>query len=95
MSRFNNLSCSGLRYWLGQRNVFLRVCARGWLREVRADNPGARHLYDSLGFVELGVRPGYYKPDNVDAVVMRLAIPVPQAGLASTDTASEQQENPS
>lgn len=70
----------------GAREVFL---------EVRADNPGARHLYESLGFVELGVRPGYYKPDNIDAVVMRLAIPAPQATVAVTDTASEQQENPS
>lgn len=72
----------------GAREIFL---------EVRADNPGARHLYESLGFVELGVRPGYYKPDNVDAVVMRLAIPSPQAGVAGPDidTESEQQENPS
>ena len=40
--------------------------------EVRADNPIPRGLYESLGFTELGVRPGYYQPDNVDAVVMRL-----------------------
>ena len=39
--------------------------------EVRADNPAARNLYVSLGFEELGVRPKYYQPDNVDAVVMR------------------------
>lgn len=40
--------------------------------EVRADNPAARALYTSLGFAELGVRPRYYQPDDVDAVVMRL-----------------------
>ncbi|MGO3146710.1 MAG: ribosomal protein S18-alanine N-acetyltransferase [Leucobacter sp.] len=40
--------------------------------EVRADNPIPRELYKSLGFTELGVRPRYYQPDNVDAVVMRL-----------------------
>lgn len=56
--------------------------ARELFLEVRADNPGARHLYETLGFVELGVRKGYYKPDNVDAIVMRLTIPAPQAALA-------------
>ena len=40
--------------------------------EVRADNPVARSLYASLGFAEIGVRPRYYQPDGVDAVVMRL-----------------------
>jgi len=38
--------------------------------EVRADNPVARGLYASLGFVEIAVRPRYYQPDDVDAVVM-------------------------
>lgn len=47
----------------GVRDVFL---------EVRADNPVARGLYASLGFAEIGVRPRYYQPDDVDAVVMRL-----------------------
>ncbi len=47
----------------GVREVFL---------EVRADNPVARSLYASLGFEEIGLRPGYYQPDNVDAIVMRL-----------------------
>lgn len=47
----------------GAREVFL---------EVRADNPGAQALYRELGFEEIGVRPKYYQPDGVDAVVMRL-----------------------
>lgn len=49
----------------GVREVFL---------EVRADNPVARGLYSSLGFEELGVRPRYYQPDGVDAIVMRVRI---------------------
>ena len=50
--------------------------------DVRADNPGARSLYDSLGFEPIAVRPGYYQPDNVDAVVMRLHIPSPETSIA-------------
>ena len=44
--------------------------------EVRADNPIAIGLYRNLDFREVGLRAGYYQPDNVDAVVMRLE-PVP------------------
>ena len=46
----------------GAREVFL---------EVRADNPAAQSLYRSEGFEEIGVRPAYYQPDGVDAIVMR------------------------
>ena len=49
--------------------------------EVRADNPAAKTLYDSLGFEEIAVRPGYYG-GVVDAIIMRLRIPEPKAGLA-------------
>lgn len=42
-------------------NVFL---------EVRADNDGARRLYERFGFDEVGVRKRYYQPSDVDAVVM-------------------------
>jgi ribosomal-protein-alanine N-acetyltransferase len=47
----------------GARSVFL---------EVRADNPGAEHLYETLGFLRIAVRPQYYQPDGVDAHVMKL-----------------------
>lgn len=43
--------------------------------EVRDDNPVARGLYASEGFVEAGRRPRYYQPDDVDAIVMRLDVP--------------------
>ncbi|MEF2976879.1 ribosomal protein S18-alanine N-acetyltransferase [Subtercola sp. YIM 133946] len=49
--------------------------ARRVFLEVRADNPGAQHLYETLGFLPVGVRRGYYQPDNVDAIVMRLELP--------------------
>jgi N6-L-threonylcarbamoyladenine synthase len=45
--------------------------AREVLLEVRADNPVAQALYASLGFEPIAVRPHYYQPDDVDAVVMR------------------------
>jgi ribosomal-protein-alanine acetyltransferase len=57
----------------GAREVFL---------EVRADNPGAQTLYRQLGFDEIGVRPRYYQPDGVDALVMRLVVPDPETTVA-------------
>ncbi|WP_144876965.1 ribosomal protein S18-alanine N-acetyltransferase [Microbacterium sp. 1.5R] len=62
----------------GAREVFL---------EVRADNPGAEGLYRSEGFEEIGRRPRYYQPDDVDAIVMRLVLP--RARAAVTDAAEE------
>jgi len=50
--------------------------------EVRADNPAAQSLYDSLGFERIAVRESYYQPDGVDAIVMRLRIPEPRTALA-------------
>lgn len=43
--------------------------------EVRADNPGAQRLYEQLGFESIAVRPRYYQPTGVDAIVMRLEVP--------------------
>lgn len=40
--------------------------------EVRADHPIPQALYTALGFAEIGIRPRYYQPDGVDAIVMRL-----------------------
>lgn len=39
--------------------------------EVRADNDVAKALYVSLGFEEIAVRPNYYQPEGIDAIVMR------------------------
>jgi ribosomal-protein-alanine acetyltransferase len=48
--------------------------------EVRADNPAAQALYSDLGFVGVGTRPHYYQPDDVDAIVMRLALEAAAGG---------------
>jgi ribosomal-protein-alanine N-acetyltransferase len=42
-----------------------------WL-EVRPSNEMAGRLYESLGFKEVGRRPGYYRDTNEEAIVMRL-----------------------
>ena len=47
--------------------------------EVRADNPNAKALYDSLDFEQMAVRPHYYQPDGVDAIVMRHTLREPGA----------------
>ena len=44
------------------------------LLEVRVDNAPALHLYESCGFEQIGVRHGYYQPENVDAWTMRKAL---------------------
>ncbi len=69
----------------GAREVFL---------EVRADNPEAQRLYRRLGFEDLGIRKGYYQPDNVDAVVMRLTIPAPVTELTDPAAAEHAQTAP-
>jgi ribosomal-protein-alanine N-acetyltransferase len=61
----------------GAREVFL---------EVRADNPGAQHLYETAGFEAIAVRPRYYMPDGVDAVVMRLTVPPTETRPAATES---------
>jgi len=40
--------------------------------EVRADNQVAQKLYLSLGFEQIDLRRGYYQPENIDAVIMKL-----------------------
>jgi ribosomal-protein-alanine acetyltransferase len=42
--------------------------------EVRADNPGAEALYVTRGFERIAIRPAYYQPDGVDAVVMKAVL---------------------
>jgi ribosomal-protein-alanine N-acetyltransferase len=51
--------------------------AREAFLEVRADNPGAQQLYRTFGFEGIAVRPHYYQPDDVDALIMRLELTAP------------------
>lgn len=56
--------------------------------EVRADNPVAQSLYRAEGFAQVGRRPRYYQPDDVDALVMRLDLPTWTANRMAPATAS-------
>lgn len=54
---------------------YMRKCELGrgletLFLEVRSQNIPARNLYKSFGFIEVGVRRGYYKNPTDDAVVM-------------------------
>ena len=62
----------GLARWLMGFALELgaRRGARRALLEVRRSNQPALALYASLGFVPLGVRPGYYQSPREDAVVL-------------------------
>ncbi|WP_341975674.1 ribosomal protein S18-alanine N-acetyltransferase [Microbacterium sp. LWO13-1.2] len=64
--------------------------AREMFLEVRADNPAAEGLYRSEGFLEIGRRPHYYQPDDVDAIVMRLDLRASKsAGAQEPDAVKE------
>ena len=56
--------------------------------EVRADNPVAQALYASEGFAEVGRRPRYYQPDDVDAIVMQLDLRAWDARRTPDDAAT-------
>lgn len=42
--------------------------------EVRRNNLGAHTLYSSFGFVDVGVRRGYYKDNGEDAITMSMSL---------------------
>lgn len=47
------------------------LAAAGVWLEVRASNDAAQRLYRSCGFVDVGLRAGYYSAPTEDAVLMR------------------------
>ena len=59
------------------REMLSRLLAEGevagitdFTLEVRAGNAAAIHLYESLGFLPEGVRPGFYDNPREDALIM-------------------------
>jgi ribosomal-protein-alanine N-acetyltransferase len=60
---------AGLVRELLERTAALGV-GDGWLLEVRDGNAAAIALYERMGFVPLGRRPGYYEDSGEDAIVM-------------------------
>jgi ribosomal-protein-alanine N-acetyltransferase len=69
-----------------------RNCGEVFL-EVRVDNLRAQRLYQRYGFVQIGLRRGYYQPSGTDAIVMRC--PVDLAEPASHPAAAAGQSPPS
>lgn len=61
------------------RHILTAVAAEGIRRvtlEVRRSNVAAQKLYEKLGFVQAGVRPGYYTQPDEDALILWLDTPV-------------------
>ncbi len=66
--------CAELLRWFRGQDV-------AWVElEVRAGSGAARSLYARLGFLEQGVRRGYYAEPTEDAVLMHLWLDSPGAG---------------
>lgn len=59
-----------------------RGCTEIFL-EVRVDNDRAQRLYRRRGFINIGLRRGYYQPSGTDALVMRLTLAAPARPVGS------------
>lgn len=60
----------GRQLMLAVEDLCLRFGVKSMTLEVRVSNVGAQALYSELGFVASGVRPGYYRDNNEDALIM-------------------------
>jgi ribosomal-protein-alanine N-acetyltransferase len=71
--RFRGLGRKLLHHMLGQARM---AGARIIILETRTSNLAAIRLYQSQGFVQIGVRKGYYQASDgrEDAIVMRLPL---------------------
>lgn len=66
--------------WMDGRPVML---------EVRAENLGARLLYEKFGFVQVGLRQSYYAAPEEDAVVMRRTLDTPSGASRANALSGE------
>ncbi len=48
------------------------ICVQTFTLEVRVSNQSAISLYESMGFVSEGIRPGFYDQPKEDAMIMWL-----------------------
>lgn len=58
--------------------------------EVRESNIGARRLYESLGFEDVGRRANYYEDPPETAVIMRIVVSGKETTLQNTSTSGRQ-----
>lgn len=61
------------------RHILTAVASEGVKRatlEVRRSNVAAQKLYQKLGFVQAGVRPGYYTQPDEDALIFWREAPI-------------------
>ena len=86
------LAVAGRRWGQGTGSALLeallaeaarRGCTEVFL-EVRTDNVRAQLLYRRYGFVQIGIRRGYYQPSGTDALVMRRGLGPDPAGQADS-----------
>lgn len=52
-----------------------RLGVQAYTLEVRKSNEKAIHIYEKLGFISEGIRPGFYDKPKEDAVIMWKRIP--------------------
>jgi [ribosomal protein S18]-alanine N-acetyltransferase len=96
------LAVAGRRWGQGTGSALLeallaeaarRGCTEVFL-EVRTDNVRAQLLYRRYGFVQIGIRRGYYQPSGTDALVMRRELGPDPAGQADSSGPARAADSP-
>jgi ribosomal-protein-alanine N-acetyltransferase len=96
------LAVAGRRWGQGTGSALLEAllaeaarhgCTEVFL-EVRTDNVRAQLLYRRYGFVQIGIRRGYYQPSGTDALVMRRELGPDPAGQADSSGPARAADSP-